>query len=63
MLNTKTRANPVVIGALGATCLLTEYLALIVIGVMMTRKGDRIQQTAVVQGSAHILRKVLFIPA
>ena len=46
MWTTKTRVIPKVIGALGAEFLLTEYLALI--GVM-TRKGDSIQQTAVLE--------------
>ena len=55
----KTKAIPIVIGALGAESLLTEYLALIG---EITRKGDIMQQTAML-GSANILRKVLFIPA
>ena len=56
--NSKTRVIPMVIGALGAESLLTEYLALI--GVM-TRRCDNMQQTAVL-GSAHTLRKALSIP-
>ena len=59
MRNTNTRVIPIVIGAIEAEFFLTEYLALIRI---MTRKGDSTQQTAML-GSAHILRKVLFIPA
>ena len=49
----------IVIGALGAESLLTEYLALI--GVM-TKKSDSMQHTALLR-AAHILRKVLPIPA
>ena len=56
--NSKTRVIPIVIGALGAESLLTEYLALI--GVM-TRRCDNMQPTAVL-GSAHTLRKALSIP-
>ena len=48
--------NPIVIGA---ESLLIEYLALI--GVM-TRKGDSMQQIAMLE-LAHILRRVLSIPA
>ena len=56
MLNTqKTRGIPNVIGALETESLLTECL-------VITRKGVRMQQTAEL-GSAHILRKVLFILA
>ena len=57
MWNTKTRVIAKVIAVLGAESLLTEYLVLIEV---MTRKGDSMQQTAML-GSAHILRKVLFI--
>ena len=59
MWNAITRVISIVIGALGEKSLLTGYSALI--GVM-TRKSDSMQQTAVM-GSAHILRKVLSIPA
>ena len=48
----------VVIGIFGAESLLTKYLALIVV---MTRKGDSMQQTVALR-SALILRKVMFIP-
>ena len=43
MRNTNTRVIPIVIGAIEAEFLHTEYLALIRI---MTRKGDSTQQTA-----------------
>ena len=51
MWKTRTRMIPIVIGALGAVSLLTEYLALM--EEIMTRKGDCMQKTAVL-GSAHI---------
>ena len=59
MWDTKAKVIPIVIGALGAENNLTDYLALL--GVQ-TRKTDSMQQTALL-GSAHILRKVLSIPA
>ena len=52
MWNPKTREVSIAISALGAELLRTEYLAL---NEVMTRKGDRMQQTT------HILRKVLSI--
>ena len=55
----KTVVIAIVIGALGAESLLTEYLALIG---LMTRKDDGMQQTAMLE-SSHILRKVLSISA
>ena len=58
MWNTKTREILIVTSALGVESLLTKYSGLI--GVM-TRKGDSMQQTAVL-GSVYILRKVLSIP-
>ena len=57
--NTKAKVIPIVVGALWAENNLTDYLALL--GVQ-TRKTDSMQQTAL-PGSAHILRKVLSIPA
>ena len=59
MWYTKTRVILIVIRALGAESLLTEYLALI--GVM-AKKGGSMQQTAVLR-SAHTLRTVLTILA
>lgn len=59
MWDTQARVIPIVIGALGAINHLTGYLALL--GVQ-GRKSDSMQQTALL-GSAHILRKVLSIPA
>ena len=59
MWNTRTRMISIVIGALRAECLITEYLALF--GVM-TSKSDCMQQTTTLR-SADILRKVLSIPA
>ena len=59
MWDTKAKVIPIVIGALGAENNLTDYLALL--GVQ-TRKTDSMQQTALF-GSAHILKKVLSIPA
>ena len=42
--NTKTRVIPIVIGALRAESLLTEYLALIAV---TTRKSDSVEKTPV----------------
>ena len=59
MWDTNSKVIPIVIGALGAQNQLIDYLALL--GVQ-TRKAESMQQTALL-GSAHILRKVLSIPA
>ena len=58
MWNTTTRVVPIVIGALGASYRIRDWLALL--GVDMKRL-DIVQQTALL-GSANILRKVLSIP-
>ena len=59
MWHTRTKVILIVIGALGEENLLTDYTALLGIH---NKKSDSMQQTAVL-GLAHILRKVLSIPA
>ena len=59
MWKTRTRVIPIVIGALGAKYRIDGYLEMLGVGEGMV---VTIQQTALL-GSAHILRKVLSIPA
>ena len=59
MWDTEAKVIPIVIGALGAENNLTDYLALLRV---QTRKTNSMLQAALL-GLAHILRKVLSIPA